>query len=103
LEASKSTVQQLEDQIVTHNTCDLPQLSTQPQVTRRKKTSKTLKQAMRELVTEMQFNMYVSETSDYLTKDGKSIGQSVRINILLEKTLVPKKRLNGKEPGGEAE
>ncbi len=58
---------------------------------------------MRELVTEMQFNMYVSETSDYLTKDGKSIGQSVRINILLEKTLVPKKRLNGKEPGGEAE
>ena len=91
LEASKSTVQQLEDQIATHNTSNLPQLSTQPQVARRKKTSKTTKRAMRELVTEMQFNMYVTDTSDYLTKNGKPIGYSVRTNMNLKSKLLGKR------------
>ena len=36
LETSKSTVQRLEEQIAIHNSCDLPQLTAQPKVTKKK-------------------------------------------------------------------
>ena len=90
LDISKSTVQRLEEQLVMQNSSNLPQPTVQSKVTK-KQRSKTQRRTMRDQVTEMQFNMYASTESNYLTENGKPIGHTVRMNMDLKQKLVGKR------------
>jgi len=90
LDFSKSTVRQLEEQIVMQNSNNLPTPVVQSKVTK-KHLSKTRRRTMRDQVIDMQFNMYASTESDYVTENGKPIGHTVRMNMDLKQTLVGKR------------